>query len=86
MTRFVSWLADDAPNPKIVGERPIYHGHAYRGLLTHWSGAIGWTHSLQSFGTDAFASPDLAEADFWQTKESLPQPAHKTIFGHERRV
>ncbi len=86
MTRFVSGLNDDAPNPKLIGERLIYFGHSYLGRLTHWSNAIGWTHSLHNFGADAFASPDLAEADFWSTKEQLPPHVHKQIFGYERRV
>jgi hypothetical protein len=84
MTRFVSCLNDDVPNPKIIAERPIYHGHAYRGLLIHY--AFGWVHSLHPFGAGAFASPDLAEADFWATKERLPPSMHKAIFGHERQM
>jgi hypothetical protein len=83
MTRFVAGLPDDAPNPKIISERPIYFGHSYKGSLTHWSDAIGWTHSLHRFGSPAFVSPDLAEADFWATKEQLPGDVHRAIFGHE---
>ncbi len=84
MTRFVSGFADDTQNPKIIGERAIYHGPDYRGLLIRYE--FGWIHSLHPFGGGAFASPDLAEADFWKTKENLPPAMHKVIFGHERRV
>jgi hypothetical protein len=76
-------LATEA-RPARTGERPIYAGHDYKGLLTHYRG-LGWTHSLQAHGTECFASPDLAEADFWTTKERLPQVTHRAIFGYERR-
>lgn len=80
MTRCVTQLADGAPNPTVTGERRIWFGHSYCGQLTHWRG-LGWTHSLQRFGTNVFVSPDLAEKDFWQTKVRLTPDVHKAIFG-----
>ena len=83
-TDFTGQVIDGATAAARIGERRIYFGHSYLGMLTQWRGG-GWTHSLQNHGTAAFASPDLAERDFWRTKADLPQPVHKLIFGYERR-
>jgi hypothetical protein len=72
-----------AAQPERISERPIFWGNRYLGLLAHYR-SVGWTHSLQSHGTAAFVSPDLAEQDFYETKARLPQSVHRAIFGHER--
>jgi hypothetical protein len=63
-----------------IEERRIEASHSYIGLLTHYS--EGWSHSLLRHGAPLFASPDLAVADFWATKERLPAYVHEAIFGH----